>query len=248
MYNYEVLKLIRKPIAIFVGHYGSGKTEIAVNLAFQFKEVKKEVTIVDLDLIKPYFRCRLLREDFKARVIRLIAPEGGNFYADIPILMPEARGVIEDSICNGSKIILDVGGDDLGARVLGSISDILKSERSEVFFVINNKRPFAEEPELVVKKIKDIESVAFMKVTGLIANSHLMEETTLEDVISGVNCAIEVSKQTSIPVSFCAIIKRLKEEVIKNGKVNLPVLFIERHILPPFETPPKGFIRPPTVV
>jgi len=242
------LKKIKKPFVILVGHYGSGKTEIAVNIAFYHKQNKKEVTIVDLDLIKPYFRCRLLREDFKARVIRLVAPEGGKFYADLPILLPEARGVLEKSAKKEEIVILDVGGDDLGARVLGSVNDVVKAEESELLFVLNHNRPFAEDVNAVVKKMREVEGAAQMKITGLIANSHLMDETSEEDVLNGLKISKEVSKETSIPIMFCAIINHLGEKIAQNGGLDLPILPLQRHILPPFSAPPKGFLRPPSVV
>ncbi len=191
------LNKLDRPITIVVGHFGSGKTEIAVNLAFLWQSLGKEVTIVDLDLIKPYFRCRLLREDFKARVIRLVAPGGDKFYADLPILLPEARGVLERSLNEGEKVILDVGGDDLGARVLGSVRDILDKSHVHLLFVVNTKRPFAENSEEVIKKIGGIEATAKMKVTGLVANSHLMDETASDDIFEGIELSKEVSKATS---------------------------------------------------
>lgn len=242
------LSKLEKPIIILVGHYGSGKTEIAVNMAFYFKQLKKEVTIVDLDLIKPYFRCRLLREDFKARVIRLVAPEGGNFYADLPILLPEARGVLQKSLKNDEKVIIDVGGDDLGARVLGSLSDVLKTESLELLFVLNHNRPFAEDVNSVIKKMRKVESTAQMKITGLIANSHLMEETTVEDVIDSIKISKEISKETSISIAFCAILSYLSEKIAQNGGIDFPILPLQRHILPPYDAPPKGFLRPPSLV
>lgn len=242
------LTRIKKPVVILVGHYGSGKTEIAVNIAFYHKQTNKEVTIVDLDLIKPYFRCRLLREDFKARVIRLVAPEGGTFYADLPILLPEARGILEKSLNDDEKVILDVGGDDLGARVLGSVSDVVQTSQTDLLFVLNHNRPFAENVDSVIKKIREIEGAAQMKITGLVANSHLMEQTTTEDVINSLKISKEVSERTSIPIMFCAIINHLGEKIAQNGGIDLPILPLQRHILPPFSDPPKGFLRPPSVV
>lgn len=244
----SALNRLQKPITILVGHYGSGKTEIAVNIAFYFKQLNKEVTIVDLDLIKPYFRCRLMREDFKARVIRLVAPEGVTFYADLPILLPEARGVLEKSLRNDEKIILDVGGDDLGARVLGSMNDVASDSKTDLLFVLNHNRPFAEDVDSVIKKIREVEGAAQMKVTGLIANSHLMEQTSEYDVTTSLEISKEVSKETSIPILFCAIINHLGDKIVHNGGLSFPLLPIERHILPPFIDPPKGFLRPPSVV
>jgi hypothetical protein len=242
------LNKLDRPITIFVGHFGSGKTEIAVNLAFLWQSIGKEVTIVDLDLIKPYFRCRLLREDFKARVIRLVAPGGDKFYADLPILMPEARGILERSLDNNERVVIDLGGDDLGARVLGSVRDIVDKSRAHLLFVVNTMRPFAEDVDAIIKKIHDIETTAKMKVTGLIPNSHLMDETTLDVVAEGVELSKKVSEATSIPLFFCAIIKHLGTDIFQSGGIELPVLPIERHIMPPFSPPPKGFLRPPSVV
>lgn len=242
------LEKLDRPITIFVGHFGSGKTEIAVNLAFLWQSIGKEVTIVDLDLIKPYFRCRLLREDFKARVIRLVAPGGEKFYADLPILMPEARGILERSLANNERVVLDVGGDDLGARVLGSVRDIIDRSKAHLLFVVNTMRPFAEDEQAIIKKLDQIEAAAQMKVTGLVANSHLMDETDLGVVGEGVELAERVSKATSIPLLFCAIISHLGAETFRAGGIELPVMPIVRHILPPFTSPPKGFLRPPSVV
>lgn len=244
----SALDKLDRPITILVGHHGSGKTEIAVNLAFLWQSLGKEVTIVDLDVIKPYFRSRQLREDFKARVIRLIAPTAEKVYADIPILMPEARGVLEKSMRADEKAVLDVGGDDLGARALGSVSSILDKSKAHLFFVINTRRPFAENEEGILKKIEDVETAAKMKITGLVSNSHLMDETVLKDVIEGIELSKKVSKATSIPLMFCAIINHLGAEIFRTGGVDIPMLPIERHILPPFASPPQGYVRPPSVV
>lgn len=242
------LRKLEKPITILVGHHGSGKTEIAVNIAFYFKQLNKEVTIVDLDLIKPYFRCRLLREDFKARVIRLVAPEGGKIYADLPILLAEVRGVLEKLGKKDEKMIFDVGGDDLGARVLGSVSDVIKPKYTDLLFVLNHNRPFAEDVKSVIKKIREVEGAAQMKITGLIANSHLMEETSRDDVLTSFEISREISKEVSIPIVFCAIISHLGDRIAQNGGIDVPLLPLQRHILPPFTVPPKGFLKPPSVV
>ena len=85
------LKALQRPVIILVGPFGSGKTELAVNLAFGMRDCGDDVTVVDLDLVKPYFRCRLAKDALEARGIRLVAPTGNRFYADLPIIVPEAR-------------------------------------------------------------------------------------------------------------------------------------------------------------
>ena len=141
----SALEALTRPMTILVGHSGSGKTEIAVNLAFGLRRRGAQVTLVDLDLVKPYFRCRLAKDDLEARGIRLVAPQGDRFYADLPILVPEARTPAGDGTDGDSRVILDVGGNDLGARVLGSFAGMLDRMATDLLFVVNANRPFAED-------------------------------------------------------------------------------------------------------
>ena len=229
-----------QPMTILVGHFGSGKTEIAINLALAWRRQGTEVSLVDLDLVKPYFRCRLAKDDLEAQGIQLLAPAGDRFYADLPILIPEARAAAGSGACRQDRVIFDVGGDDLGARVLGSLSGLLDRTVTDVLFVVNANRPFAEDLAALRKKLEAVQAAARVPVTGLVANTHLMEDTTLETVRQGVRVARQLEGATGIPLRFCAMLKALVQAFEASEEVasGLPILALERHIVPPFAVAP----------
>lgn len=238
-----------RPVIILVGHFGSGKTEIAVNLAFGLRNRGEEVTLADLDLVKPYFRCRSAKEDLVTRGITLVAPEGEGFYADLPILMPQMRS-LGSAPEAGKRILFDVGGDDLGARVLGSVSGTIDRSRADLFFVVNANRPFAEDLPAMQAMFHEVQGAARMPITGLIANTHLMEETTPATVREGIRVARDLGDRCGLPVRFCAIMAPLAGAMGgPEGTVdNLPILSLERHIVAPFIERPAGAKRRSSVV
>ena len=246
----SALDALTRPVAILVGHFGSGKTEIAVNLAFGLRNRGAEVTLVDLDLVKPYFRCRLAKEDLEARGIRLVAPTGDRFYADLPILVPEARAAVRHGHGNGNRLIFDVGGGNLGARALGSLSGMVDRSSAEILFVVNANRPFAEDLSSLCTMLREVEAAARLDVTGLVANTHLLEETTPEIVRAGIRAARELETATGLPIRFCAMQRRLAEAFGGPHAVaeQLPILAMERHIVAPFAARPPGARRRYSVV
>jgi len=246
----SALDALTRPVAILVGHFGSGKTEIAINLAFGLRNRGAEVTLVDLDLAKPYFRCRLAKDDLEARGVRLAAPTGDRFHADLPILVPEARTAVRGENGLRSRLIFDVGGDDLGARVLGSISGLLDRRATELLFVVNANRPFAENLPSLRQMLRDVQAAARLDVTGLVANTHLMDETTAETVRQGVRAARELQAATGIPLRFSAMQRRLAEAFGGPGETvdQVPILAMERHIVAPFAVRPWGSRRRSSVV
>lgn len=243
------LAALTRPITILVGHFGSGKTEIAVNLAFGFRNRGEEVSLVDLDLVKPYFRCRLAKEDLESRGIRLVAPEGERFYADLPILVPEARAIAQ-SDPGAKRVLFDVGGDDLGARVLGSIAGGIDAAHTDLLFVVNTNRPFAEDASAIRAMFDEIQIASRIPITGLVANTHLMGETTPETVREGIRAARKLGEACGIPVRFCAILSHLAGAFggPEGTADNLPILMMERHIVAPFLAKPQGARRRSTVV
>ena len=241
---------LARPVTILVGHLGSGKTEIAVNLAFGLRNRGAEVTLVDLDLVKPYFRCRLAKEDLEARGIRVVTPGGDRFYADLPILVPEARIPARDGAGLGTRLLFDVGGDDLGARVLGSLPGLQDRTVTDLLFVVNTNRPFAEDLPSLRTMLSEVQAAARLEVTGLVVNTHLMQETTPETVLEGLGVARALEAATGIPLRFCSMRKELVGACgASQGTVdNLPMLAIERHIVAPFARKPRGSRRRSTVV
>ena len=246
----SALDALTRPVVILVGHFGSGKTEIAINLAFGLRNRGAEVTLVDLDLVKPYFRCRLAKDDLEARGVRLVTPTGDRFYGDLPILVPEARTAVRDGHGLRSRLIFDVGGDDLGARALGSLSGMVDRPTAEILFVVNANRPFTEDVSSLRAMLRDVESAARLDVTGLVANTHLMEETTPEIVRAGIRAARELETATGLPLRFCAMQRRLAEAFggPQGMAEQLPILAMERHIVAPFAVRPLGTRRRSSVV
>lgn len=240
-----VLDLFTRRTVILVGHFGSGKSEIAINLALAFRVHGEDVTLVDLDLIKPYFRCRLAKDDLEARGIRLVAPAGERFYADLPILVPEARGLARDGTGSNTRVIFDVGGNDLGARVLGSLSGLLERHTTDLLFVVNANRPFAEDVPACLAMLRDIEAAARMPVTGLLANTHLMDETTPATIAEGILLARALAAESGIPLR-CAGVPAPLTPAFGGGDGEadgLKLLAIERYIVAPFAKQPPGSHR-----
>lgn len=241
--------VISAPIVVLVGHFGAGKTEIAVNLALGWRQRGEAVTIVDLDLVKPYFRTRLLREEFEAEGIGLVVPSGDRVYADLPILVPEVRGAVGRAAAGGQRVILDVGGADQGARVLGAVAGLSDPRLTEVLFVVNGNRPFAETPADVGRMLRDIETASKLKVTGLVSNTHLMDETTPDVVESGLSLAEAVGLAHQLPVRFWAALDEVRRRADSGlDGHGLPVLSLVRKITPPLEWRAPGARRRTAVV
>lgn len=227
---------LKKRIIAIVGGFGSGKTEVSVNLAKYFAAIEKAlVTIVDLDLVNPYFRSREAIGELEAMGINAIAPRGGQFYADLPILMPEVKGAIEKS--NG-KLILDVGGDAQGARALGSLAESVNLGDYEMLMVLNGRRPQTDSVAGCLKTIERIELTARLKFTGLISNTHMIDETTPEILIEGYNLAKEVSRVSGLPLQFISARRRVLD-LMDTSIFDCPILPMTRSMLKPWERKEK---------
>lgn len=204
-----------KRLVIVIGHYGSGKTEFAVNYAVKMKETFENVSIADLDIVNPYFRSREKRELFENIGIRLFDSSIRNTAVDLPALPAEMMGVIMNS---NMKSILDVGGDPVGARVLSRYADQIKNTQYDMFFVINGRRPETSTVEGVLKYLRMIEATTRLKITGLINNTHMLKDTKVEDVEFGHELTKRVSWETDIPIRYEAVIKNTADK-IKNQEI-----------------------------
>jgi len=234
------------PVTVLVGHFGAGKSEIAVNLAFGWRERGDAVTVVDLDVVKPYFRSRLLRDEMQARGIGLVVPDGDRFYADLPIVVPEVRGAVGRAMAGLGRAVLDVGGADVGARVLGSLAGLDDPHLADVIFVVNGNRPFAESPEAVMGMLREVERVSKLTVTGLAANTHLINETTDDTVVEGLALADAVSRASGLPVRFWAMLAHRAPNPAAFSP--LPWLPLTRQITTPLEPRPDGLRRRSSIV
>ncbi|MEJ5165822.1 MAG: hypothetical protein WHV67_02195 [Thermoanaerobaculia bacterium] len=221
---------MKKDIYIFAGHLGSGKSEIAINFALsQLKKGKEKPYIIDLDIIKPYFRSRMVRNLLISSGIEIILPEGDRLYADLPILMPQVKSLI---LQKDNFLIFDVAGDPEGARVLSIFSEDIKKRGYNFFIVINIKRPKTEDIEGNLKMLKEIEENSKLTVNGIISNTHLMDETTPEVVLEGYEMAKKISKARNLPIWKVVMTKKIAKRIPKN-LIDTDILKIEQYLLPP---------------
>ncbi|UCE24926.1 MAG: cobalamin biosynthesis protein CbiA [Candidatus Zixiibacteriota bacterium] len=227
---------ITKGIVIIVGGYGSGKSEVAVNLARHLATdgppENRPITIADLDIVNPYFRSREATERLQQLGIQAIHPRGGSRYADLPIILPDIKAGI---INRNGTVILDVGGDDAGARVLSSLADAFVPGEYELAIVLNANRPFTANVDGCLKTMSEIEGSSRLKFTGLISNTHLLEDTSEETVLSGLVLAREVSDRTGLPVLFLSASAEVLSR-IEPKEIDVPVLPLTRMLLKPWET------------
>ena len=217
-------------IILFTGNYGSGKTEVAVNYSSWLAKQEVKVKIADLDLVNPYFRCREAREPLEAMGITVVAPQGDYHSADLPILLPELRGLIErpDDVS-----ILDVGGDNVGAVVLASLANAFARKSYEMYFVVNMHRPFTDTVDGVLRIMGEIEQASKLKISALVGNTHLMNESTVEHIIAGAKFTGEVSDASGLPVAFISAEEKFIDGIKSNG-CPYPLMPISRMLLPPW--------------
>ena len=217
-------------IVLIVGNYGSGKTEVAVNLAIQLCR-HRAVSIADLDIVNPYFRCRAARGEMESQGVHVINPDGDYQSADLPIILPELRGQL---IQGAGTLIFDVGGDDVGARVLSSLADVFADKPYTMLQVLNAKRPFTETVEGCLRIKTEIETASRLRIAGLISNTHLLEDTDVPTVLEGLRLARAVEQASGLPVAFVTAEESLRNE-FDGRQAGCPVLWIKRRMLPPWK-------------
>lgn len=199
-------------LVIITGHYGSGKTEFAVNYAVCMKEYYSSVSLADLDIVNPYFRSREKKSFLEELGINVLDSSiNNNQTLDLPALPAGIMGIIQNL---NTKAILDIGGDPVGARVLARFSEQIKKMDYDLFYVINGNRPETQTKENVIKYLRKIEETSGLKVTGLINNTHLLKDTSLKDVEFGHELTKEVSWEIDIPIRYEVVMKKAAENIL----------------------------------
>lgn len=216
-----------KRITILSGHYGSGKTNIAVNLARDLRRQHDKVAIADVDIVNPYFRTKDSEELLQKEDIRLICSPYANSNVDIPALPAEMYSVTDDKTLYS---IIDVGGDERGALALGRLSDAIENEGNyDMFLVVNGYRPLTRTADATIEVMREIEEACRLKFTALINNSNLGLETTPEDVENSLSYVEELSQKTGLPVLFTTVTQELYEP-LKDRIQNLYPLVMQKKL------------------
>lgn len=205
-----------KRVTLFAGHYGSGKTNIAVNYALHLAKNGYPVTIADLDIVNPYFRTKDSAEDLERAGVRLISSAYANSNVDVPALPAELYALTNDRT---RYAILDVGGDDRGALALGRYTPAIKEENDyEMIFVANFYRPLTTTAEEAFEVMKEIETAGGIPFTAIVHNSNLGRETAAEDITVKATEAERLSAMTGLPLLFTAA-----EESLADGLDAFPL-------------------------
>ena len=209
-----------KRVTIFSGHYGSGKTNLAVNYAMKLRNNGFQVSIADLDIVNPYFRTKDSEDMFSQKGIELISLPFANTSVDLPSLPSAAYGLFDRK---DKQVIIDLGGDDRGALALGRfVPRLLEENDYEMIFTVNFYRPLTTTVEEAYEVFKEIEYAAKLKFTKIVNNSNLGESTTAEDVLKTKALADKLSEITGVQCLFTSVYESIADEVSSMlGKENV---------------------------
>lgn len=216
-------------IRIFTGHFGSGKTEISINYALKLAEEGKKVAIVDIDIVNPYFCSRDIRKHLEENGVRVIASDPSLSNAELAVVPAEVLAVFNDK---SYEVVMDIGGDDQGAVVLGQYNRYLREEPYDMYFVINNNRPLTSNVNDTEEYMRNIQVGSRLKVTHLISNTNMSYETESEDILRGDKEVAQLSEKLNLPYKYTACRKDLVEEI--KGKVQGEILPIDIYMKPPW--------------
>lgn len=212
----------------FVGAMGTGKTEIAINFAYKWSRFKgATVGLIDLDMVKPCFRLRSIKDKIENKLVELIIPRSRYGYADFPIIPPEMESYI---VSPDRPAVIDVGGDELGARLVGRYHKRLSPEDVDFLYVYNANRPLWTGSD-TLEMIQSIQSAGKFNLTGIVHNSHLMGESTIESLKKNIPVVEEIASKANLKIRFHCIREDLFEETTKELK-NIPLFPLKLYLTP----------------
>ena len=216
-----------KRLTLFAGHYGSGKTNIAVNYALHLAKEGKQVCIADLDIVNPYFRTADSRQELESAGVELISPQFANSNVDLPALPAQAYKLVQDKRCYG---IMDIGGDDRGAYALGRYVPYMKQEKDyRMVYVANCYRPLTRTAAEALEVMQEIETACGLAFTDIVNNSNLASETDVQAVLDSRGFIQELSKLSGLPVFMTTVRADLAERVRKHIPNVLPLHLQEKY-------------------
>ena len=222
-----------KRLTLFAGHYGSGKTNIAVNYALHLANEGKNVCIADLDIVNPYFRTKDSAAVLEAAGVHLISPHFANTNVDLPALPAEAYRLVTDKSIYG---IMDIGGDDRGAYALGRYVPAIKEEGNyRMAFVANCYRPLIRTPEDALEVMREIEAACGLQFTDIINNSNLASETTPETIAQSQNYMQRLSELSGLPIWLTTAEKTVASQL--DAENVLPLTLQEKYFDLPTQKP-----------
>ena len=211
-----------KRLTLFAGHYGSGKTNIAVNYALHLAQEGKSVCIADLDIVNPYFRTKDSAAQLQAAGVDLVSPHFANTNVDLPALPAESYRLVQDK---NTFAIMDIGGDDRGAYALGRFTPFIKEENNyRMAFVANPYRPLTRTPEEALEVMREIEAACGLPFTCIVNNANLGPETTAETVLAAIPYMQKLSELSGLPLWLTAAEKTVASELTGHTE---PVLAME---------------------
>ncbi|MBO8126209.1 MAG: hypothetical protein H0Z38_03120 [Firmicutes bacterium] len=222
-------------ILVIGGAYGSGKSEVTLNLAEALAKTESAVLLADLDFVNPYFRSR----EWEGRLadnIKIISTSEGFQQADLPAISAAVAAGIR---LGRDPLLIDLGGDPVGAKVLRRFADEPELQKAQFWVVVNPYRPFTSSPEQISSLVKRLEEAAGLRVTGLIANPNLLEETRFENIQKGLDPVQKAGEAIGLPVKFLAISYELyleKKDSLEGlaESASLTLFPLKRHLLPPW--------------
>ena len=202
-------------LKIIIGAYGSGKSEVSVNLALNMRREKpdQKVLLADLDIVNPFYRSSDAAKELEKNDIRLISPMYANSNVDAPVLSGEVYVIFDDDSYMG---VFDIGGEDMGATILGSMKSRLDQTDAELLMAVNTRRPFTSTVDEIIVMASELQEASKLKIKGFINNTNILEQTTYDDILEGEKILKEVSERTGIPV----VLTTFMEGVVQDDQIS----------------------------
>ena len=216
-------------IILICGHYGCGKTNLSLNLAARCAQAGEKVTVVDMDIVNPYFRASDYGPLLESMGVELIAPGFAHSNVDLPSITAEMYSIFTRS----GRIIIDVGGDDAGATALGRFSRRLTEKPYTMLYAVNKYRSQSQTAEETVELLREIELASHLKAHAIVNNSHLMQFTTAQTVTDSFTYAEEIAALTGLPIAATAAERSVAEQLNDCGRSIWPVDIL---VTKPWET------------